>query len=79
LRIDHNARFELIGFGKLETAPYPFGLSTPRAPDGLLLLNAPQLALADVPALPAYIAEDAALGDLLAESLEKLFLRFVRA
>jgi hypothetical protein len=54
-------------------------LLTAGATDRLFLLNAAQLALGYVPALAANRAQDAALGDLLAETLEQLLLRFIRS
>src|SRR5690606_15768817 len=50
------------------------GLAPPDSALGLLGLDALQLALADVPALAAHVAKDAAARHLLAETLEKLLV-----
>ena len=47
--------------------------------DSLLLLDTAQLALGNKPALAADRAEHAALNNLFAEALQKLFLRLIGA
>lgn len=51
-------------------------LTAAGATDGLLLLNAAQLAFAYMPALATHRAQNATLGNRLAEPLEKLLLAF---
>src|SRR3990170_4357683 len=58
---------------ELALAPLPRHLSLPalEPPDGFLLLDSPQFALGDEPALAAYRAQDSALGHLLADPFYK--------
>jgi len=54
-------------------------LAALNAPDGLFLLDTPQLALGNKPAFAADRAQHTALHNLFAEALEQLILRFIRA
>jgi hypothetical protein len=54
-------------------------LLTARPANSLFLLNTAQFALGNVPALAANRAQNAALGDLLAKTLEQLVLRLIRS
>jgi hypothetical protein len=58
----------------LSPRPPLLGFAAARTADGLLLLDAAQLALANMPALAAHIAQDAALRNFAAKPLEKLFI-----
>jgi hypothetical protein len=60
-------------FGVSAVSSIPLGLPTPGATNGLLPLNSTHFAFAHMPAFAANGAQNAALGNLLAKSLQQLF------
>lgn len=54
-----------------------FSLASAQAAYGLLALYAAQFALGNKPAFAPYCAEESALGDFLAKSLQQLILRLI--
>ena len=64
-------------FGLYTTGLARGSLLTTGAADRFLLLDAPQLALGNVPALAANRTQNSTLGYLFTEAFEQLILRFI--
>jgi len=66
----------LTGTGPKRLAADLFALTTPRAANRLLLLDATQLAARDMPALATHRTQDAGVGHALAKAAQQLLLTF---